>query len=188
MVRTKSPERRTAIMDAAIRIIARQGLAAPTALIAKEAGVSNGSLFGYFETKAELLNQLYRELKTEIATAALDGMPAEAEVRGQLAHMWHGWLRLAISSPDKRRALAQLAVSDEITEASRGVGRHAMREVAAILDRSRRGGAMRDVPIALVANLMSAMAEATVDFILSDPENEAMHARTGFEAVWRMVG
>ena len=30
------------------------GLGAPTATIAKEAGVSNGSLFTYFETKADL--------------------------------------------------------------------------------------------------------------------------------------
>jgi AcrR family transcriptional regulator len=39
-------------MSAAIRVIASEGLGAPTATIAKEAGVSNGSLFTYFETKA----------------------------------------------------------------------------------------------------------------------------------------
>ena len=35
-------------MAAAARVIAQRGLNAPTALIAKEAGVSNGSLFTYF--------------------------------------------------------------------------------------------------------------------------------------------
>ena len=35
------------------------------ALIAKEAEVSNGLLFTYFETKVVLLNELYVELKTE---------------------------------------------------------------------------------------------------------------------------
>jgi AcrR family transcriptional regulator len=39
-------------MSAAIRVIASEGPGAPTATIAKEAGVSNGSLFTYFETKA----------------------------------------------------------------------------------------------------------------------------------------
>jgi AcrR family transcriptional regulator len=61
-------------MSAAIRVIAAQGLGAPTATIAKEAGVSNGSLFTYFETKADLLNQLYVGLKTEMGAAALDGL------------------------------------------------------------------------------------------------------------------
>ena len=39
-------------MAAAIRVISGQGLSAPTVTIAKEAGVSNGSLFTYFETKS----------------------------------------------------------------------------------------------------------------------------------------
>jgi hypothetical protein len=56
MARSKSDDRRSAIMSAAIRVIASQGLGAATATIAKEAGVSNGSLFTYFETKADLLN------------------------------------------------------------------------------------------------------------------------------------
>jgi AcrR family transcriptional regulator len=43
-------------MTAATRVIAAQGLSAPTAVIAREAGVANGSLFTYFETKADLIN------------------------------------------------------------------------------------------------------------------------------------
>ena len=76
-------------MSAAIRVIASQGLGAPTATIAKEAGVSNGSLFTYFETKADLFNQLYVEIKAEMAAAALDGLPTESDIREQTLHMWH---------------------------------------------------------------------------------------------------
>ena len=57
MARPRSGEKRNAIITAAIKIIAAQGLSAPTAMIAKEAGVSNGTLFTYFGTKADLLNQ-----------------------------------------------------------------------------------------------------------------------------------
>ena len=59
MARPRSDEKRSAIMSAAIHVIASQGLGAATATIAKEAGVSNGSLFTYFQTKADLFNQLY---------------------------------------------------------------------------------------------------------------------------------
>ena len=61
-------------MEAATRVIVTEGLRAPTATIAREAGVSSGSLFTYFDTKAELLNQLYLELKTGMAAAALEGL------------------------------------------------------------------------------------------------------------------
>ena len=77
MARPKSEDKRNAIMSAATRVIVTQGLSAPTAVIAREAGVANGSLFTYFETKAELFNQLYLELKAGMASVALDGLPAD---------------------------------------------------------------------------------------------------------------
>lgn len=58
MARPKSDEKRNAILEAATRVIVAQGLSAPTAGIAKEADIANGSLFTYFETKADLFNHL----------------------------------------------------------------------------------------------------------------------------------
>jgi AcrR family transcriptional regulator len=187
MARPRSDDKRAAILDAATRIIAAQGLSAPTALIAKEAGVSTGSLFTYFDTKAELLNQLYVDLKTEMASAALEGLPTEKDARSQMAHMWSGWLRWATCDPNKRRALAQLSVSDEISQQSREIGYRAMAGVAALLERSREKGVLRAAPLGLVANLINAVAEATVDFIILDPSNTDEHRTTGFDAMWRMI-
>ena len=97
-------------MAAATRVIVAQGLSAATAVIAKEAGISNGSLFTYFKTKAELFNELYLELKTEMATASLQALPAKALLREQFARLWLNWMRWATKSPEKRRALALLGV------------------------------------------------------------------------------
>src|ERR1700730_3409264 len=119
VARPKSDDKRNAIMAAATRVIVTQGLSAPTAVIAREAGVANGSLFTYFETKADLFNQLYLELKTGMATAALEGLPVGAEPREQLFHIWSNWMGWAVANPEKRRALAQLGVSEEITPATR---------------------------------------------------------------------
>lgn len=99
MARPRSDEKRSAIMSAAARVIAAQGLGAATATIASEAGVSNGSLFTYFDTKADLLSQLYVELKTEMGAAALAELPGERDLRGQMLHLWRNWLRWAASCP-----------------------------------------------------------------------------------------
>src|ERR1700723_2195976 len=115
MSRPKSDEKRNAILEAATRVIVTQGLSAPTAGIAKEAGVANGSLFTYFETKKDLFNALYLELKDEVASAAMKGLPGDADIRKQFFHVWKNWTNWAIAYPEKRRALAQLGVSDEIT-------------------------------------------------------------------------
>src|ERR1700744_1954854 len=118
MARPKSDEKRAAILEAATRVIVAQGLGAPTAGIAKEAGVANGSLFTYFPTKTDLFNQLYLELKMGMASGAMT-IPGDAEFREQFFHLWKKWMNWAIANPEKRRALAQLGVSDEITPESR---------------------------------------------------------------------
>lgn len=187
MARPKSEDRRDAIMAAASRVIASQGLGAATATIAKQAGIPNGSLFTYFETKADLLNQLYIELKTEMAEAALDGVPAAAELRKQAFHLWSNWTAWAAANPDKRRALAQLGVSDEITAASRAAGHKTMAGIAGLMEQLRANGPLRKAPMAFVAEIMNSLAEATMDYMARDPTNAKKHCQTGFEALWRVL-
>ena len=174
-------------MAAAARVIVTHGLGASTALIAQEAGVSNGSLFTYFETKAELFNCLYLELKAAMASAALEGLPAGAELREKVFHIWSNWMRWSVSNPDKRRALTQLAVSDDITPTTRSAGQKTMAPIAELLERCRANGPMRTVSMGFVAAIMHSLAEATMDFITQDPANADEHSRIAFEALWRML-
>lgn len=102
MARPKSEDKRNAIMAAATRVIVSQGLSAPTALIAQEAGVANGSLFTYFETKTDLWNQLYLQLKAGMAAAVMAGLPEQAELRDQVFHIWSNWMNWALSNPEKQ--------------------------------------------------------------------------------------
>lgn len=187
MARPRSDDKREAIKAAAIKVIAAQGLSAPTAMIAQEAGVSNGSLFTYFKTKADLLNQLYRELKTEMAAAAMEGLPARGDLRKQSQHMWTSTLRWTAAYPEKRRVLAHLGVSDEITPATLAAGHQIMSDISGLLDQARKGGPMRNAPLMFVAGLMSALTDATADFMIRDPANADKHCKAGFEALWRMV-
>jgi AcrR family transcriptional regulator len=187
MARPRSEDKRNAIMAAATRVIVTHGLSAPTALIAQEAGVANGSLFTYFETKTDLFNQLYLELKAEMASAALEDFSAKAELRKQLFHIWANWMGWAVSNPEKRRALAQLGVSDEITPASRAAGHKTMARIAELMEQSRAGGPMRNAPMGFVAAIMNSLAEATMDFMVQDPANAKKHCKAGFDALWRVI-
>ena len=62
-----------------------------------------------------------------------------------------------------------------------------MAGVAALLERSRRKGAMCAAPLDLVANPINAVADATVDFIILDPADADAHQATRFDAMWRMI-
>lgn len=187
MPRPRSDDKRKRILDAATRVIVAQGLSAPTMGIAKEAGIANGSLFTYFETKSALLNQLYLELKQEMASTAMKDFPVEAELREQFCHMWRNWGNWAVRFPEKRKALAQLTVSDEITPETRAAGHKIMAAIAEVLERVRAAGPMRKVPMRFVSALMNSVAEATMDQMIEDPGHAKTHSKNGVEALWRML-
>jgi AcrR family transcriptional regulator len=188
MARPRSVDKRNAIMAAAARVIVAQGLGAPTATIAQEAGVSNGSLFTYFETKADLFNQLYLELKAGMASAALEGLPAAAGLREQVFHVWSNWMSWAVSNPEKRWALAQLGVSAEITPATRAAAHKTMISIAELLERMRTNGPLHNAPADFVVAVMNSLADATMDFMIRDPKNAKKHCQAGFDAFWRAIG
>ena len=175
-------------MSAAIHLVAAEGLGVATATIAKEAGVSNGSIFTYFETKADLFNQVYLEMKTGMAAAALKGLPGKAELRDRFFHIWSNWMGWAVNNPEKRRALAHLSVSDEITPESQSAGHKAMSGIAELMEQCRANGPMRKAPMWFVARIMNAVAEATMDSMVHDPTNAEKHCQAGFDALWRAIG
>jgi len=105
----------------------------------------------------------------------------------QVLSLWFHWLRWATSCPEKRRTLAHLDVSDDITVESHQTASNALADVRKLLERSREHGPMRDAPLGFVVALMSALADATIDFMIDDPANADTHCLTGFDALWRMV-
>jgi AcrR family transcriptional regulator len=187
MPRPRSTDRRNAILSAATRIVAEHGLTAATAAIAKEAGVSNGSLFVYFDTKTTLLNELYVALKTEMNEAAMAGVTEDGDAREQLLRLWTQWLRWATGNPDKRRVIAQLDVSDQISDESHRIVRAGFSGLARSIDRARAHGPMRDVSLGFVLALLTAVAETTIDAIINDPAGADTVTALGFDAMWRML-
>lgn len=121
-------------------MIAAQGLGAAAATIAREAGVSNGTVFVYFETKATLVNELYVGLNTEMVAAAVNGVTPDANGRDQLRHLCDRWLGWATNYPAKRRALAQLDVSEDITADSHDTVSHTTTALALPVE---AGGAIK---------------------------------------------
>src|SRR5260370_34904974 len=124
MARPKSEDKRNAILDAATRVFAERGLsAAPTSEISKRAGVAEGTLFTYFETKDALINALYRSIKLELADAMMSGFPRKKNVRTRLRHVWDRHVNWGIANPKQRKVLAQLTVAVVLTKDAKAAGK-----------------------------------------------------------------
>ncbi len=186
MARPKSEDRRNAILDAATRLFAERGLtAAPTSEISKQAGVAEGTLFTYFKTKDDLINALYREIKLELADAMMSDFPRKKNVRTRLRHVWDRYLCWGIANPKQRKVLAQLQVSEVLTEDSRNAGSAPFVEFQIMIrDAIEQRVFRNDVPAELISKSLTALVEATIDLTVSNPSKAKQYRDSGFQMFW----
>jgi AcrR family transcriptional regulator len=187
MARLKSPEKRQAILAAAISEIAKTGLGASTAKIAKAANLAEGTIFTYFASKEDLFNELYFELKTEAYTRIHSEFPQTSSLRERVKHIWTEYLRWAMEKPSERKVSVLLNLSTEVSAATRervsaqrGAVTQAMRELA-------ERGAFQDLPPAFASSAMSAMQEAVMEMAAKKPKQKAQLIDQAFEAFWRIA-
>ncbi len=184
MARQKDEEKRIAILTAAARVIAEEGLGAPTAKIARTAKVADGTLFVYFPNKDILFNELYLHVKRELTSRVSAAVPREADLRTQLKASWKAWTAWGVQHPAERRALAQLAVSDRITPETRATGLKGVEEMFALIGMISAQGPMRQAPAMFVGAVMEAVATTTMDHMAREPGAASTICEWGFEAVW----
>jgi AcrR family transcriptional regulator len=187
MARARSSAKRIAILAAAVHEIARTGLGASTAKIAGRAGLATGTLFTYFASKQELLNELYFDLKVEAYTRINSNFPHRAGLERQAKHVWSSYLDWSIEFPEKRKVAAQLNVSDVVTPETRARTAEARSYIEATLRELSSRRALRGLPEGFAAATMASLQEATMELIAKQPKQREEIARRAFRVFWRAV-
>lgn len=104
MARPKSEDKKQALLEAATQAIAQSGIAASTAVIARNAGVAEGTLFRYFATKDELINTLYLHLKQDLCQSMimeLDRSITDAKMMTRF--IWNSYISWGLNHPARHR-------------------------------------------------------------------------------------
>lgn len=103
MARPKSEDKKQALLEAATQAIAQSGIAASTAVIARNAGVAEGTLFRYFATKDELINTLYLHLKQDLCQSMimeLDRSITDAKMMTRF--IWNSYISWGLNHPARQ--------------------------------------------------------------------------------------
>lgn len=112
MARPKSEDKKQALLEAATQAIAQSGIAASTAVIARNAGVAEGTLFRYFATKDELINTLYLHLKQDLCQSMIMELDRSiTDAKTMTRFIWNSYISWGLNHPARHRAIRQLAVS-----------------------------------------------------------------------------
>jgi AcrR family transcriptional regulator len=187
MARPKSQEKRNAILAAAIELIAGEGLSIPTSKIAQVAGVAEGTLFTYFETKERLLNDLYLELKHEEREEMTRDYPVQASLKDRARHVWDKYVAFGVTHPSKYQVVIQLSISDHINEQTRRLGAEGYEALSVMLQECFSCGALKDQPSEFGMALLLSMMNMTIEFILQHPSEANRFCDAGFTAFWNAV-
>lgn len=184
MARPKSEDKKQALLEAATSAIAQSGIAASTALIARSAGVAEGTLFRYFATKDDLLNALYLHLKSDLCQAMLAGLVENVSPKAFTHSIWNSYIDWGVRNPTGHHAIRRMAVSEKITDETIEQVRAMFPELQKLCQRSIRPVFMSDEFRSFGDALFLSLAEATIEFASREPQRADALKALGFEAMW----
>jgi AcrR family transcriptional regulator len=185
MARPLSEEKRQAILVSAGELVAGLGTGAPTAKIASAAGVSEGTLFTYFATKDDLLNQLFVEIETNLAEVMLATYPPEDGPRERIRRVWDRLIDWGLANPTWRKAIRQLKVSDRISAESRRSCETMFREAREMVEQSLAGHVDPERASFYIDTVLFGLADIVIEAIAANPKDHKIFRQAGFDLFWK---
>ena len=185
MARPRSEEKQQALLRAATEIFAEQGLAAPTAAIAKKAGVAEGTLFRYFENKDVLLSAVCDHLLDEMERVLAQSLAESPPGKRQIQLAWDAYIDWAQANQAAHSAANQLIasgkMSDEQMEKSMRLGNLTIPDVPLVkgLDLAQT--------IEFHGTICTVTANAIIDMVVRRPHLADIYKRAGYQAMLRAV-
>lgn len=188
MARPKSEDKKQALLEAATVAFAQSGIAASTALIARSAGVAEGTLFRYFATKDDLLNALYLHLKQDLCQTMLANLDrALSTPKEHTRNIWNSYVDWGIRNPIAHGAIRQLGVSEKINAETEQAVHEMFPELHELCRRSVRQVFMSDEFKSFGDAIFLSLAETTMSFATRDPSRATEFKALGFESMWRAL-
>jgi len=186
MRRLSVDQRRAELIDAAITVIARDGLAAATTrAIVSEAGMPLGAFHYVFASRDELLERVIESVTDEERLAAWLSVDGD-DIRAVLSQGLDGYLRLLETDPSRELALLEVAVHAQRhnPDAARAQWSTYLRVMTASLEHAARlAGVTWNTPVDEVAHsFISALDGLTLTW-LGDRDSVAARRHIDFLSV-----
>ena len=186
-MRESSPDKQEAILETALTLFTERGFAGtPTSLISKEAGVATGTLFFYFKTKEELIDTLYRRVKSEAAKEMGRGIDKEKSAKAKLRRLGRNAAGWGIKNPAKLKFMEQFAHSPFVSTSAHEEGMSHFLFLEELVRQGIRDGEIRNVePSGLFCLMASALSGMIAHALSTDDRKEREQIiEDGLDFIW----
>ncbi|MCS3434068.1 TetR/AcrR family transcriptional regulator [Klebsiella sp. BIGb0407] len=185
MARPKSEDKRLALLDATTRAVAEFGLGAATSLIARKAGVAEGTLFRYFATKDVLLNEVYHYHKHALGIELMKTYDQAQPVKERARKTWNSYIEWGLVNIDARKTMSQLSVSGKITKETLRKTFDEFPELRQLSNESVTNEYLTCGESPFGDAIFFSLAETTMEFAGREKERKQEYMAAGFDVMWR---
>lgn len=157
--RSRQDRTAVAILEAAARVLARQGQGATISEVAAEAGIGRATVYRYFKTREQLVSALWEAALSEVDERLAAAQPEEVRFEEGIARAVQ-----AIAGVGERYAVLLREPSYEELERGREVLGD---RILALLEHGQKSGVLRDdIPLELIAEMFGGVVLAGLRWAL----------------------
>lgn len=185
-----SENKRAALLQAALTLFTEHGFhGTPTSKIAKEAGVATGTLFHYFGTKEELINQLYLGIKQDLGQRLVEGVHNEPTLRSKIRKIWLNFVVWSLENSKKLLFFNQFSSSPYISNLTRDEATLQLRFLHNLIEEGQRQEVLKQMPAEMLFDISTGMAQVMSMHFLQHPEHfqDDVWREMAFTAYWDCI-
>ena len=155
------------IFEAALKLFVEKGIDnTSTYLISKEAGVATGTMYFYFKSKVELINELYFSIKAENLAVSFQDLLKSSLSYESIEKFWIESVEWGVNNPDKFRFMMQFNSSPYYTEYTQVKFRDFEKNAVKLIEDGIENKLLKDLPPKYIWEFFSAHFTFTVEYII----------------------
>lgn len=180
-------DKKERIIDSALELFTSRGFHnTPTSLIAKKAGVANGTLFNHFKSKEELINELYLTCKSSLISSISSALDNKLSFKDQLYNVWTNSLKWVMSKPNQFLFFQQYSNSPFIENETREQARERFAPFIIFLEEGKKNREIKGIPNELLIGAMLGTLSSTIEILKFNEEQNynSQIIESAFNMIW----
>jgi AcrR family transcriptional regulator len=186
----KHSDKRKAILDASLKLFCTKCFQdTTTASISNEARVATGTLFLYFDSKEELVNELYLECKGEMARYVEEGVWLNTSFKTQLKHIWEKGTEWCLLYPEKMQFMTQFSSSQYLTKQTKEKAVSYLGLMNEVIKKGVASGEVATSSVELLSRMLGGYFHNARLFLLENTQNRHLKKWQDeiFDLIWKGI-
>jgi AcrR family transcriptional regulator len=190
MVRKPSPEKREQFLQAALKLFVANGVQnTSTAAITKDAGTASGTLFLYFPTKQDLIDQLALKIVWDQSEKIKAVLTPTLSARESFAAIWEVSIRWFLTNLEAYQYIQQVRDTGMLSEAVVQQSAASFDFYYQVIQKGLTEESIKPYPVELIGEMLYRAIAAIMNLIKAQPDHAKSeeYIRFGFEIFWNGI-